>query len=423
MTALVGILNKHAVAIAADSAVTVNVSSGHKVLNSANKIITLSKYHPIAVMIYSSASFMGTPWDLIIKLYREQLKDGEKNTVKEYIEDFIGFLRARSFFCSDKLSKVSIELNMGDLFSGAEDKALAKIGENVTDENKHILLEKIKENLLDYKNLFSKEKECEGLSGYTYEKFCAYVDDDFKQLREDVIKKADGDESMFELLRETFFSFLKSSFTVSPYTGLVFVGYGKDEIYPSLYSINVSIAFDGVLKYNYDQTTSISEKNQAAVCPFAQTDVINTLLTGIDPLIQNSVESLFVKSLTAYTNLLKSIVEATNNDVNLLKAIDNVGISDIGKVFSKEISKIVNRCCIAPIVRTVEYLEKEDMAEMAESLISLTYLKRRMTSSEESVGGPVDVAIISKVDGVIWIKRKHYFKPELNHHFFTNYYK
>lgn len=180
MTALVGILNKHAVAIAADSAVTVNVSSGHKVLNSANKIITLSKYHPIAVMIYSSASFMGTPWDLIIKLYREQLKDEEKNTVKEYIEDFIGFLRARSFFCSDKLSKVSIELNMGDLFSGAEDKALAKIGENVTDENKHILLEKIKENLLDYKNLFSKEKECEGLSGYTYEKFCAYVDDDFK---------------------------------------------------------------------------------------------------------------------------------------------------------------------------------------------------------------------------------------------------
>ena len=61
------------------------------------------------------------------------------------------------------------------------------------------------------------------------------------------------------------------------------------------------------------------------------------------------------------------------------------------------------------------------VAEMAESLIYLTYLKRRITFAEESVGGPVDVAIISKGDGFIWKKRKHYFKPELNPHFFSTY--
>ena len=63
------------------------------------------------------------------------------------------------------------------------------------------------------------------------------------------------------------------------------------------------------------------------------------------------------------------------------------------------------------------------MAEMAESLISLTFLKRRMMSSEETVGGPVDVAIISKSDGFVWIKRKHYFQPDLNHHFFWQIHK
>lgn len=57
MTAIVGVLNKHAVAIAADSAVT--MGNTHKVVNSANKIFTLSKYQPVAVMTYSSASFMG----------------------------------------------------------------------------------------------------------------------------------------------------------------------------------------------------------------------------------------------------------------------------------------------------------------------------------------------------------------------------
>ena len=55
---------------------------------------------------------------------------------------------------------------------------------------------------------------------------------------------------------------------------------------------------------------------------------------------------------------------------------------------------------------------------MAEALVNLTSLKRRVTPEDETVGGPVDVAVISKGDGLIWIKRKHYFAPELNHRYF-----
>uniref|UniRef100_UPI0040476E04 hypothetical protein n=1 Tax=Roseivirga sp. TaxID=1964215 RepID=UPI0040476E04 len=73
MTAVVGILNKNAVAIAADSAVTIGGGNGRKILNKANKVFTLSKTHPVGVMIYSSASFMQTPWEIIIKIYRKQL--------------------------------------------------------------------------------------------------------------------------------------------------------------------------------------------------------------------------------------------------------------------------------------------------------------------------------------------------------------
>jgi len=78
---------------------------------------------------------------------------------------------------------------------------------------------------------------------------------------------------------------------------------------------------------------------------------------------------------------------------------------------------------IEPLMNAVSTLSKEDLAEMAESLIYLTYLKRRITFAEESVGGPVDVAVISKGDGFVWIKRKHYFRPELNQHFIKNYFK
>jgi hypothetical protein len=39
----------------------------------------------------------------------------------------------------------------------------------------------------------------------------------------------------------------------------------------------------------------------------------------------------------------------------------------------------------------------------------------------ETVGGPIDVCVISRGDGLVWIKRKHYFSQELNHQFFAKY--
>jgi len=58
---------------------------------------------------------------------------------------------------------------------------------------------------------------------------------------------------------------------------------------------------------------------------------------------------------------------------------------------------------------------------MAEALVNITSLKRKVSTDQDTVGGPTDVAIISKVDGFVWIKRKHYFGIDLNPHFSKKY--
>ena len=100
MTAIVAVLNRKSVAIAADSAVT--VGNTHKVVNCGNKIFTLSKYEPISVMTYNYASFMGVPWEIIIKEYRKQLNDRNKNSVEQYQKDFIDYLYSENFFANTK---------------------------------------------------------------------------------------------------------------------------------------------------------------------------------------------------------------------------------------------------------------------------------------------------------------------------------
>jgi hypothetical protein len=70
----------------------------------------------------------------------------------------------------------------------------------------------------------------------------------------------------------------------------------------------------------------------------------------------------------------------------------------------------------------VESLQKADLAEMAETLVNLTAFKRHISKDAETVGGPTDVAIITKGDGFVWIKRKHYFDIKLNQSFQHNYF-
>jgi hypothetical protein len=70
MTAEVALLNKNAVALAADSKVSVGAGSPEKTYDTVNKIFTLSKVHPVGIMIYGNAEFMGFPWETIVKQYR-----------------------------------------------------------------------------------------------------------------------------------------------------------------------------------------------------------------------------------------------------------------------------------------------------------------------------------------------------------------
>jgi hypothetical protein len=98
MTAEIAILNTHGVALAADSAVTLNVGGQEKkVYNSANKIFMLSKFNPVGIMIFNNADFMGIDWEIIIKEYRKYLHNKSFNDLFDYADDFLKYLNALDY--------------------------------------------------------------------------------------------------------------------------------------------------------------------------------------------------------------------------------------------------------------------------------------------------------------------------------------
>ena len=201
-------------------------------------------------------------------------------------------------------------------------------------------------------------------------------------------------------------------------TGIVFAGFGESEIYPALCAIEIDGMFNRKLRCINTQVTKIDSRTTASIVPFAQKDVMKMFIEGIDPNIEQVFKASFSKVIHGYNNLLVSVIE----DEKIKQIIKDIDTDKLNEIFAEHIIEAKRVWQIAPTIDTVEILSKEDLAEMAESLIYLTFLKRRTSSSEESVGGPIDVAIISKGDGFIWKNRKHYFEKELNQHFFSNYY-
>ncbi|WP_328381012.1 hypothetical protein OHQ88_24585 [Micromonospora zamorensis] len=56
----------------------------------------------------------------------------------------------------------------------------------------------------------------------------------------------------------------------------------------------------------------------------------------------------------------------------------------------------------------------QDAIDLAEFLIDATVKFVRFTPGADTVGGPVDIAGITKHEGFKWIKRKHYYGKDLN---------
>jgi hypothetical protein len=85
-------MNRSAVALAADSAVTISGPRASKTFDTANKLFELIKGCNIGVMVYNNMLLNGTPWETIIKAYRGEHSDFRAPQVTDYLDHFLQFL-------------------------------------------------------------------------------------------------------------------------------------------------------------------------------------------------------------------------------------------------------------------------------------------------------------------------------------------
>ena len=389
MTAELLIMNGNAIAMATDSAVTVG---DIKTFNGANKLFMLSNDPPMGIMIFGNSDFDNFPIETLIKEFKKESDFAELKNIKNIQKEFVRFL-----------SKVTPPTDF----------------KNLIDDNLEYYKEFLEENFEsltpeEFDNFINSYVPNDNLNFVSeLDEFDNY-DWDLDDVIPDFVLPEDKQDIYFILKMMFFDNFIHE-------TGVVIAGFNSEEMFPSYMSFNLIANNNGVIennilgcKFNYPE---------CIILPFAQTDVINAFMTGIDLEMKKLIEDLFEGVFDDYLETLenyfsndkhfsKSALDEINKKFEIFKSFKY----DMMDWFRDEIQRYQNEFS-QPIFYSVEALPNEELVDMCEELINITSLKRKVSSNLQSVGGEIDVALISKGDGFVWKKRKDVIDTNLNLHF------
>lgn len=428
MTSEIIIMNKEAIALATDSAVTVGQGGEQKVFTSANKLFTLSKYHPIGIMVFGSARFMEIPWEIIIKIYRNKLNKQKLNTLKEYATNFITFLSNSNPLFPEDLQKNFFHASIAGYFENQikkdineEAKSILNRGKGITDTQvEKITADIIKKHYGELENI----KMLPSIPKIHIKGIIKKYYDIINKVIEDIFEELPISNSSLKQLREISAGLFSKDIFPAHVSGVVIAGFGGKEPFPSFKTFIIEGIVNNKLKYREDLSSEISFKNTAEIIALAQREMVHTFMEGIDPYLQQYMENGLSNIFQKYPKIIVENIKKLNNNEKqmLLKKLKKASNTIVEK-YHNNVMNYKRNNYVEPVMTVISMLPKNEIAVMAESLVSLTSFKRKITLEAETVAGPIDIAVISKGDGFIWIKRKHYFQPELNPQFFANYYK
>jgi len=381
-------------------------------------------------MVYGAAELMGIPWETVIKIYREELHVTNFKRLIQFAEHFIVFLENNRALFPERLQAshliVLCDWVVSQIQASVDERVQKEIKEKgaIDDADvSRIVATAIQKNLDQWEGYRRLDCFPQGFQDDVIAKYKSDLD----SLIDRIFGKLPINDVRDRLLRICSLRVTKDWWSLSA-GGVVIAGFGKDDIFPVVQSYTIESIVHNRLKNEPQSSRSnnMNDSGAASIIPFAQAEIVHRFIRGIDPEYKNELTQFLRTLLTVEypTRLLQQFEgrlteeEKRNTQAELIKLARGV-LSEFDNNWSSwERGKFID-----PVLEIVGDLPKDDLAAMAESLVNLTSFKRKITAEAETVGGPIDVAVISKGDGFIWIKRKHYFQQDPNPAFMANYYR
>jgi len=246
MTAEIIIANSNAIALAADSAVTIGK---RKIYNSAIKLFSFSKVEPVGVMIFGNGNLMDVPWEMLIKSFRKNLGAKCENTVEEYGRNFLRFLSDNKNFFPLSSQNEWLVTNVEGYYTYMRNSLLDEVNNKLKDKGN--ISRKETDNIL-FNIINSEHNELKnqdfiyGLDKQFEKELRKQKLNIFKKIRLKVFENINFNKTLVRKLNDIAVFLLTRDIFPDNTSGIVIAGYGLKEIYPSVVTYKISGVIKGV---------------------------------------------------------------------------------------------------------------------------------------------------------------------------------
>ena len=412
MTLIVWVGNKDALAFAADS-----IGSVWYKTFIVNKLFEVSDNDPIWVAIAWSPDFMGVLLETIIKEFRKSIVNRREKSLFDYVNLFLEYIKSADYLdriSNEKLIEMiivrfiqelagAIELHVKTAFNdpknlNASNETIQQLSNRLTKSSEGLVTDALNRVLKKLQNEDPKIFWVEDTNKNIH------IILDISKKHEDLLNSIFcplGSENFTTFRKIVILSLQKDSFlkTLMSYSKLIFFGFGEQDFSPKVCTIN--------LFQNLRETIFYSEEERREVRwwfvePYAQGEDVSTSILGIGDRTVERLEKILDKKLQ---NLEKNNIITAGRD----------------KVFQAiaESVQIVRQEAQEPLIEAVSLLSKAELWKIAENFVGIGSMKKRINMGYETIWGPIDVAVVTKADGFVRIKRKFYFDPDINYNYFN----
>lgn len=410
MTSEIAVMNQRGIALAADSAVTLYAGGKIIVRNDQRKLFQLADGLPVGVMVFGIADLMGHPWEVLLEHYQKSEKPKPLADVREYGAELLAMLDNLETFFPPARQGDEYKRLLVSVFSFIFRIAHYMRASEPEGPDEEIMRRAIEMVWQRYR-MRDDGTPRPDLACFP-PGFAAVVERDHATDIEEVIAYSFQafvlDKSSRERLRDISILCVTKDLFLEDVTGLVFAGYGNNDPYPSVVSYSVSAVVGGIVKRGLATENKIDNRAHASITMFADSEVTYAFLRGIELDLEARMYNTFYA--TSQT-LVDHLVDAFSN-------VDPAQRESIRREFQAErVPQYINRCYdaisqfqqeayIEPILSVVEVSARQDLAEMAHDLVHLNIFKKRIMAQKQTVGGAIDVAVISRDKGFTWFKRQ-----------------
>ena len=421
MTAEIAIINRSAVALAADSAMTVKVGGTEKIYDSADKLFELSDRDPVAIMIFNSMDFMEVPLDVIIKEYRSTKYCRSNDRLLDFAEDFFDYLVKEVGANSEIADRHVIKILTKAFGPIRREFELSVARELISrdDVDSVDVYRLFVEMVEEYKKKYESAEIADCFGNTKPATLVKHHENAVNSAIQEIFKGMSLDDKDLHILFDLASMILSRDVYSDNSTGFVFAGFGKKDMFPTLVAFETDGIIGGHLKRKRTYFVDIDRNGpKADVVPFAQREMVDRFIYGIDAEFEKAIEAYIEKTIRQFgISIISSVIKRpASRRKKLLSISDDFVEKSMGKFGSA--SKDIRNYFGQQLMNMVLFMPKQELANMAESLVNLTSTKRKVSAETETVGGPIDVAVISRSEGFVWVKRKHYFDADLNPRFF-----